>query len=250
MSLFPELSFRLEIVEELGSTNQALLDQSHLDNFHGRALLAKRQLAGVGRRGRSWQSLEGNLALSIGFVLKKDQPISLLPFIVGISLYDTALEYLPTGADLSLKWPNDIYLNKKKMGGMLSQAKQQGDEIRFVVGIGLNLLEAPVEARVPAIALAAMVQAPPSAEAFAEKFLRHLSSRISNITEFEQLRADWETRCKHMGKEILYFSPDTPEQKIRALAKSISATGELRVEQLDGTESSLSGEELSLELLL
>ena len=78
---FPAPDFRLRVVEECGSTNEALLEERAAPDFHGRALLALRQTAGVGRRGRGWWSGEGNLALSVALRLPEPEHATLLPFL-------------------------------------------------------------------------------------------------------------------------------------------------------------------------
>jgi biotin-(acetyl-CoA carboxylase) ligase len=133
---------------------------------------------------------------------------------------------------------------------MLSQARQQGSELRLVLGIGLNLLSKPQgETRVPPIAIKDWLSAVPSPDVVARNILDRLELALASYQDFFELQQAWENRCLHIGKEISYFSPEYPEEKQRAIAVGLGPTGELLVER-DGENFSLSSEEVSLELLL
>lgn len=106
---------------------------------HGALLLAERQTAGRGRRGRGWLSAEGNLAFSLVLRAPTALPdLALLPLAAGVALREAC------GVG-GLKWPNDlITLDGRKLAGVLLEADLRGEELRgAVLGIGLNVRGAP-----------------------------------------------------------------------------------------------------------
>jgi BirA family transcriptional regulator, biotin operon repressor / biotin---[acetyl-CoA-carboxylase] ligase len=101
--------------------------------------VADRQTEGRGRSGNKWESPKGGLWFSI--LLRPNVVSSKLPLLQFLIANSTrqALED-ETGLPVKLKWPNDIFLNGQKLGGILIESKTQGDRISFVVvGIGLNI---------------------------------------------------------------------------------------------------------------
>jgi len=131
---------RLEIHDQLASTNDRLMADAALQAAAGTVCLAERQTAGRGRRGRTWVSPFGtNLYLSL---------LWRYPFgpaaVGGVSLAAGAAVAGVLGrlgvADLGLKWPNDLLWRHRKLGGLLLEVagEAQGPS-HLVVGLGLNL---------------------------------------------------------------------------------------------------------------
>ncbi len=136
------------VVEEIGSTNQELMALPFGDDGPAppRLLVAWRQLAGRGRRGRAWSSLpEASLMFSIAFerIAPPMPPIG-WPIVAGVGIAEALLGWAP---DIGLKWPNDPQRQGRKCGGILAETRRQaaGDRAleRVVTGIGLNLLPDP-----------------------------------------------------------------------------------------------------------
>ena len=105
----------------------------------GLVVTANFQTSGNGQRGKSWESSIGdNLLISIVIepnILTKNQ--FLLSKCVALALYDLLTLYTD---DVSIKWPNDILINDKKIAGILIQNKVKSDKISHsVIGIGLNI---------------------------------------------------------------------------------------------------------------
>ncbi len=130
----------LYIADEVDSTNHCLLSQCRkLDNQRA-AVLAERQTEGRGRRGKEWVSPFGrNIYLSMLVPINKDpsQLTGLSPAIA-ISICKTLNELGIYGT--SVKWPNDILYNYKKLAGILIEMQAQAhDYCQVVIGIGLNL---------------------------------------------------------------------------------------------------------------
>ena len=144
--------FTVEVLPSIDSTNSELMRRCRSatqDPLGAPApesvlLVAEQQTAGRGRMGRVWQSQRGDsLTFSLGLPL---QPMdwSGLSLAVGVSLAES-LEPLAAGADpaLQLKWPNDLWLQGRKLGGILVETANWGSQRYVVVGVGLNIVAPP-----------------------------------------------------------------------------------------------------------
>ena len=104
------------------------------------------QTDGRGRQGRIWQSGQGNLTASLLLALPKDtKDLHLLSFVAAIALHETLMEMLGSnGAELALKWPNDLLLKGAKLAGILLETQFLPDKSQTVViGFGVNVNSAP-----------------------------------------------------------------------------------------------------------
>ena len=167
----------VEWVDQTGSTNADLLNQPfNPDPAAPRVLVSRIQTGGRGRMGRPWTTVPGaSLALSVA--LERYVPSSNwqgLSIAVGAVLVDNLIESEEAPPSLKLKWPNDLWINGRKIGGILIEVRRnsrvgqgnQGDQRggenspiapieRVVIGVGLNRFEHPALAAlgVPAGAL-------------------------------------------------------------------------------------------------
>ncbi len=113
------------------------------------AVRAGRQTAARGSRGRNWETLGGNLALSVllrpGSLARDAGHWALL---AAVALAEALEGLTGAGACLSLKWPNDVLLNRRKLGGILldTHLSPDGRLEWVVIGCGVNLAEAPAGA--------------------------------------------------------------------------------------------------------
>lgn len=120
--------------ENIDSTNTFLKERTDLENYQ--VAIAKNQTASRGRRGNKWKSAEG--AALFSFALEEDKYLSMedwrkLPLVAGISVL-RSLENYQVG-EYKFKWTNDVYLNDKKVSGILIE-KVDGF---FIIGIGVNV---------------------------------------------------------------------------------------------------------------
>ncbi len=141
----------IRLVASTGSTNADVLAQAARGAPEGLVIAAEAQTAGRGRQGRSWISRPG-AALMFSVLLRPVQVPQAargwVPLLAGVATA-SALRDVPgaggRGIDARLKWPNDILVGERKLGGIL--AEQSGDAI--VVGIGINLLGGEPDLPVP-----------------------------------------------------------------------------------------------------
>jgi len=136
--------YKLKIVfyKELPSTQLFLKEQIQKSIINENiAIYAQRQTAGIGSRNNSWQTQEGNFYCSFA-IQKKDLPCD-LPLASASIYYSCILQQLlqKKGSKVWLKWPNDLYIQEKKIGGMITHMVGEF----LVCGVGINLLSAPKE---------------------------------------------------------------------------------------------------------
>jgi BirA family transcriptional regulator, biotin operon repressor / biotin---[acetyl-CoA-carboxylase] ligase len=136
--------FTVEVLPQVDSTNSELMRRSRLGQTEPVLLIAEQQTAGRGRLGRQWQSRAGDsLTFSLGLVLQPSDWGG-LSLAVGVCLAE-ALH-----PDIRLKWPNDLWLADRKLGGILietasSVAGGPAAARYAVVGVGINLAPRPSE---------------------------------------------------------------------------------------------------------
>lgn len=128
--------FRL--LEECASTNDEAKRWAAEGAPHGAWVQAKRQTHGRGRQGRIWLGGEGNLFLSVILRLDGFSQFTWLPLMTAISAVQ-AMQFEVPDLPFRIKWPNDVWLNDGKLGGVLCESA--GGVV--VAGVGLNLAEKP-----------------------------------------------------------------------------------------------------------
>jgi BirA family transcriptional regulator, biotin operon repressor / biotin---[acetyl-CoA-carboxylase] ligase len=125
---------------KIDSTNRVAMELGYAGEPEGTLVLAEEQTAGRGRAGRSWHSERG-AGLYFTLLLRPrlaPAQAPLLTMLAGLSAY-AAIQGL-TGLTPELKWPNDLLLNEKKVGGILTEMHAEPSVVRFViVGIGINV---------------------------------------------------------------------------------------------------------------
>ena len=139
---------RLEIHQQLTSTNSHLMERARDDAASGTVCLAEYQTAGRGRRGREWVSpFGGNIYLSILWRFQQGPAVlSGLSLAAGVAAI-RALQCFDISG-LGLKWPNDIYWQGKKLGGILVEISGEANgPCSVVLGIGLNVSLSEKEAQ-------------------------------------------------------------------------------------------------------
>ncbi len=140
------MSFRLLepdagiFLSEASSTNTLLKGKEFPP---GTWILADFQSSGRGRKGKTWSILGDEPFIFSGkFRSAENLPSpGLFSLYIGIAVTKSILAVYPSTskADLKIKWPNDIYINGKKVGGILIETEKEGDNWDWIVGIGINL---------------------------------------------------------------------------------------------------------------
>jgi len=228
---------------ECGSTNTEAL--AHLRDGGGPLLLsASRQTAGRGRLGRAWQSDDAALTFSAALVLPAELDLSGLSLAVGCTVAD-ALD--AGGERIRLKWPNDLFLDGAKLGGILIETMPlPGQQRGVVIGIGLNLRPLPPDVDRSAFASghAALQALDPaaSAQATLDRLAPALQGLLADFGTlgFAPLQPAFTRRDLTLGRRVRVG--DQP-----GIARGVNARGELLLETAAGVAAVAAGE-LSLRL--
>lgn len=239
----------LDIVGAIDSTNAAL-GRLPADTIHGRFLLAECQERGRGRRGRSWFSPPGgNLYLSAGWRFDAGiAALSALPLALALAVCD-ALEAVGLDGH-GIKWPNDLWLDGRKLGGCLVELRgDPGGPCAAVLGVGLNV-RMPAEHGAQAIGQpwidVASALPGVSRNRLAAELLRAVPEHAARFEKggFDAFAAAWERRDVLGGRTV---SVRLPEERVSGVALGVGSAGELRVQTADGVrglhagDASLSG---------
>lgn len=153
-----ECGHRVFGFSEIGSTNTEAMTYAENSDENGVWFAALLQTSGRGRRGRVWQNPKGNLAASVIVrTSAEDEMLAGLSFVAGVSLHEairTVVERQGANISVQLKWPNDVLLGGAKLSGILLERKVSHDALKaVVVGIGVNVIEAPTDLPYQAMSL-------------------------------------------------------------------------------------------------
>lgn len=223
--------FTVEVLPQIDSTNTELMRRARAAPLDPVLLVAERQTAGRGRLGRGWHSLPGqSLTFSLGLMLAP-RSWSGLSLAVGVSLAECL------HPDVRLKWPNDLWLMQRKLGGILVETAGLTDttEARAVViGVGLNVAR-PAETAVqqapagamPAIAPAGLAEVEMGVTA-AELLERVVPALVAEVQRFEaEGFAPFATRFA--ARDALKDRAVTLSDGTRGTACGVADDGALRV---------------------
>ena len=132
---------QIEIHHTLGSSNdfgKACIKSGGVTS--GTVIWALNQISGRGRRGRTWESDGGSLTFSLLWRCPGDELPPALTLKVGLGL---VMELGRLAPELKVKWPNDLCVGSKKLGGVLAETVRRGPELWVVVGVGINVNSTP-----------------------------------------------------------------------------------------------------------
>ncbi len=239
------------------STNDRARELAEAGAPGGTVLTAREQTAGRGRQGRVWTAPEGKALLYSAILRPLDERHLLLPLSVPLAVCAAAEELRP-GIECQVKWPNDVWLEGRKLSGILIEAKPQ--ERWAVIGIGLNLSieqhEFPDDLRQPAISLfgtttetrggsrrslppVAPPGPPPSLPTAAQVLSRHLDRWV--YAAEDEVLEEWRSRDGLLGREISWEDGS-------GVADGIDDRGNLVVAVAGGSRVSLGAGEVQLRI--
>jgi BirA family biotin operon repressor/biotin-[acetyl-CoA-carboxylase] ligase len=195
--------------ETIDSTNTLARELADAGAGHGTTVLAARQSAGRGRRGRTWSALPGD-QLFTSVVLRPRLPIERVFELTLVAAVSVADALVACGADPRIKWPNDVELDGRKVAGILADLATgpDGGMQHLVLGIGVNVsgrpADLPEELRERATTIEAALGIPPpaarvAAEVYAalERWLdRHAADGLAPVL------AAWRARSSTLGATV------------------------------------------------
>ena len=231
-----DASAPVEVFDEIDSTVLEARRRVERGDYGPVWLVARRQSAGRGRRGRAWVSLPGNLLATALFPTSSPvAEIALFAFATGLAIAD-ALEALGV-SQVGLKWPNDVMIGDAKCAGVLidSGAIPQG-QAWVALSLGVNVAAAPkaLDYATASVreALAADAQ-PPSALELLATVRARLDVWANRLADegFAPLRAAWLARAYGLGREASVMQGGA---ELRGRLVGLSSRGELELDTGDG----------------
>ena len=163
----------LEVVERTASTNADLAARARAGEPAGLVLIAEEQTAGRGRLDRRWEAPPRS-SLLVSALLRPAAPTAtwtLLPFVCGVAVAEAVRAV--AGLDAELKWPNDVLVGDRKLGGILVERV----DTAVVMGIGINVSLREAELPVPVATSIALAGGVADREVLAKEVLRALARR-------------------------------------------------------------------------
>ncbi len=229
--------YHLLSYQELDSTNEEAHRLAQGGASHGAVIWARKQSAGRGRMGREWISREGNLFVSI--LLSPEAKLVELPqlsFVAAIALLEAIAPIVEdAGGDvgsMSLKWPNDVLLNNKKLAGILLESFSENGKQWVCVGVGVNVENHPQQVAYPATCLKDAGVQIISAKIVLARFIDHFIQNydIWQKDGFAPISKKWQTNAANLGKEITVQSG---KDKLSGVFKKIDHAGRMLLEAQD-----------------
>ena len=228
----PSKRFNLHIYDEIDSTNDEAKRIEGIKDFH--IFITEKQTKGRGRHGKKWSSPNsGNIYMTISTSQNTSQmnPISLISGLI----CKKAIDKLIRKPSIMLKWPNDILFNDKKIGGILVETEINKENIKTIIGIGINLNINKEESWWGDLSKFAL-------ESKRNELINLILAEFLNIFDnsYDNWLDDWKKSCMHINKEIEIF--DGEHLKKKAIFKDIDAQGNAIIETKEGEEVIATGQ--------
>ena len=240
---------RLVYFDETDSTNTRARKLAEEGAPHGTLVVADRQTAGKGRRGKSWVSPAGT-GIWMSMVLRPSMSpmsASMLTLIAGLAVVRGVKE--STGLEAMIKWPNDAVLNGKKICGILTEMSTEVECIRYVIpgiGINVNIDGFPEEIRATATSLkleaGRNIKRSPVIAAVADSF-EYYYDIFMKTSNMSGLKDDYNKALVNKDREVLVLDP---RGQYKGRAQGIDDEGSLLVRQEDGNVSAVISGEVSV----
>jgi BirA family transcriptional regulator, biotin operon repressor / biotin---[acetyl-CoA-carboxylase] ligase len=238
------------ILNSVGSSNNYAMQQVHAHLAeHGTVFFARTQTDGKGQRGKQWQS-EPNQNIAMSIVVEPGwlglQRQFQLSAAVALGCADALGDYL--GEDLRIKWPNDIFWQGKKLGGILIENVVQGKDWRFAIaGIGVNVNQENFDAALPnAASMRQILRHELDVVELAKEICVCIRERYAQLHHgFDEVYDNYNNRLFGLDKMTSFV---TPNGMLEAFVRGVTTTGLLVTEDAFGKETSWQWGELEWQL--
>jgi len=225
----------IEALDEIDSTNAEARRRAEAGDRGPLWITARRQTAGRGRRGRSWETGSGNLAATLLTVTDKPPAeAAQVSFVAALAVADLASTYVAPGL-VSLKWPNDPLIAGRKTAGILVESgPRAAGGLWLAVGCGVNLATPPEAADRPATSFAEHRAAPPPAPLEALSVLVESFERWRDLWArlgFAPIAEAWTARAHGLGEPC---EARLPGETVAGIAEGLDADGALRLRTPSG----------------
>ncbi|HVF11357.1 MAG TPA: biotin--[acetyl-CoA-carboxylase] ligase [Abditibacteriaceae bacterium] len=230
----------------VASTNEVAHEWAHAGAPHGALVTAEQQTAGRGRRGRAWSSPAGE-GLYLSLILR---PAMTAPQVsrctILASLATARAVEKQTGLGTHTKWPNDVLLHGRKIGGILSEAHSENGQVAFIViGLGLNVnqesADLPPRPIFPASSLLLETGRAWPLETMRHAWLKEMHELWSTHAAggWDSLRQEFQNRCEGLGRMV---TVTTESATYQGVATGVDADGVLLVQTASEVRRVLAGD--------
>ena len=229
----PENRVNITIYDEIDSTNDEA-KRMHLDKEF-EVLVANKQTNGRGRQGKKWSSPDsGNIYMTI--CTENDLSFAPASLIAGLVCINS-ISQLNDFVELGLKWPNDILMENKKIGGILVEKEFINENIKTIVGIGINLNIKDIKDK-------EYWWGDLSKYNFNKDRNELIKLIIQNFIKFYDEKINWidawRLKCMHIDKEIEIYENNVLQKK--AIFKDINLDGNAIIDTSKGIKILQSGQ--------
>ena len=230
--------FRLLRLDSVDSTNDEIRRRALTGEAEGLVLVAERQTAGRGRRGAAWFSPPGE-SLAFSILLRPAEPKVLWPRLAlaaGLAVAEAL------GSQAGVKWPNDVWIRRRKVAGILIEA---GPDFAVVgIGVNINLMDFPDG--ILATSLRLETGQDHCSEEVMEQILRRFElHRLQIGADFEFILNEVRLRCVLTGRRVTLTTASGPRA---GWMEGIAAGGELLLRTERGIEKLIQADEVRLML--
>lgn len=231
--------------DSIDSTNTKAKELAEEGHPSGTLVVADRQTAGKGRRGRSWESPTG-IGIFMTLMLKPEiNPNNASMLTLVAAMATTRAIRRVTGVSAMIKWPNDIVMNGKKVCGILTEMSAQFDYINhIVIGIGINVHNEDFPEEIAKTASSLYLESGQHIhrasliEAFLEEF-EDVYAEYLKTEDMEGLQKEYDAMLVNRGRQVRVLDPKEP---FEGKAMGITKKGELIVDTWESRKLVSSGE--------
>lgn len=235
--------------KQLDSTNIKIAELAKEGAREMTVVVAQKQTAGKGRRGRSWESPSGeNIYMSV--LLRPEFSTDKAPMITLVMAYCVAKTLQTLGfMDVQIKWPNDLILNGKKICGILTEMKLEGTDVEHViVGVGINVNAEKFSDELAEKATSLYLESGKKIEK--KDLISNLIAKFeaayhqfAHLQNLSFICEEYNDMLVNSGKEVCVLEPN---REYLAKAKGINENGELLVITEEGKEETIFAGEVSV----
>lgn len=167
-------------------------------------IIALKQTGGYGRRGSAWTQEEGDVAATFLFEPRAaPERLPELSFVAALAVWDAVRRYAP-GADIEVKWPNDILVGGGKIAGLLLELITSPNGPLIALGVGVNVVSEPKNLAYPAARLIDWAKSAPEPRRFVETLDESFAAWLAiwRREGFSAIREAWLQRANGLGERI------------------------------------------------
>jgi len=231
------IDWRIQELADTASTNDDVKKAALDGAAEGLVVWAHQQAKGRGRQGRLWESPIGNLYCSI--LLRPPLLFSewgLFSFVAALAVKDTILTFAPN-AFLTLKWPNDVLVDHKKISGILLETIEHG----IIIGVGINVQHHPSNSPYPTTSLQAIGTNSQNLRLILDTLLKHLHrwETILKTEGFSPVRLAWLDNAMK-GDLVVRL----PQETLQGRFIDLNQNGHLCLHLADGSERAIASGEV------